>query len=330
MTGGNRRPLAIAAGLVAVAVAVLALAGTFTGDESEEAAPVADSRFGRADTGDADPAPPRPAVRSYDVGGQPSSISAGAGYVWAADAQLGTLSRINPRSKQPIRVELAGFPTGVSAGEGAAWVALADRGAIQRVTGTEGAGRPLEVAGLPFRIAAGEGSVWAMSEDSLERVDPVTQTVEEPVRPGGDLADIAAGEGAVWAVRADEEVLRLDPASGEESGGAAVPGAFAVATGESAVWALGADQGGAATLNRIGAGGSLEGDPVPVPGATAVAAGLGQVWVVTSQGLTGHDPENGVPVGSPIDVGRSPVALTVGAGSVWVAASEGAVYRVTP
>ena len=197
MADGLRRPLAIAAALVAVAVAIAALAGAFSGDDGEQAESGDESPFGQlaADTG---PVLPPPTVRRYDVGGHPSSISAGAGYVWAVDSQSGSLDRINSRSKRPIAVETAGFPTDVSAGEGAAWLALADGGAVQRVTGTEGAGEPDEVAGFPFRVAAGEGSVWAMSQTSVERVDPATGTASEPVELDRDLASIAAGEGAVW------------------------------------------------------------------------------------------------------------------------------------
>ena len=156
----------------------------------------------------------------------------------------GSLSAINPGSKRPIAVETAGFPTDVSAGEDAAWLALADRGAVQRVSGTEGAAEPVEVAGFPFRVAAGEGSVWAMSQTSSSGSTPTRGEAGAAVELGGDLASIAAGEGAVWVVRRGDEVVKLDPESGERSASAEVPGAFSVAVGESAAGRSARSSGG--------------------------------------------------------------------------------------
>ncbi len=312
-------------------MAILAVSGVFSGGESSSEV---ESGFGSISTPDPGPPPPQPRVQRYEVGGRPDSISAGAGYAWAADSLNGTLRRINPESKRPISVEVAGFPTDVSAAEDAAWLALADRGAIQRASGTEGAGEPVKVAGFPFQIAAGEGSVWAMSQTSIERIDPETQETGETVELDRDLASIAAGEGGLWVVRANDEVLKLDPGTGRSSESAQVPGAFNVTVGESAVWALGAgagnDSGG--TLTRIDPTGSVAGDPVPVVEAVDLAAGLGFVWILDAAGeLTRYDPETGRRRGDPISVGREPLSVSVGEGAAWVAATgEGAVYRVTP
>jgi len=319
---------AISAVIIAV---ILAVAGVFSGDESSSEV---ESGFGSITTPEPGPPPPQPRVRRYEVGGRPDSISAGAGYVWTSDSLDGTLRRINPESKRPISVEVAGFPTDVSAAEDAAWLALADRGAIQRASGTEGAGEPVKVAGFPFQIAAGEGSVWAMSQTSIERIDPETQETGETVELDQDLASIAAGEGGLWVVRANDEVLKLDPGTGRSSESAQVPGAFNVTVGESAVWALGAgigDESGG-TLTRIDPAGSVAGDSVPVVRAVDVAAGLGFVWVLDAAGkLTRYDPATGLRRGDPISVGDEPLSVSVGEGAAWVAATgEGAVYRVTP
>jgi hypothetical protein len=309
---GRGRLIAAAAAVVAAAVAVLVIAGVFSSDS------------------DPGPPPPPPSVRGYDVGGQPDSISAGAGYVWVADSLGGSLSRINPGSKRPIVVETAGFPTDVSAGEDAAWLALGDGGAVQRVSGTEGASRSIRTGRFPFRIAAGEGAVWAMSEAEVERINPDTGEVGDLILLNGDLSSIAAGEGAVWVVRGGYEVVKIDPGTLEIAGSAEVPGAFSVATGESAVWALGRGvNGDDPALTRLNPGGAVEGDPIPIEGAGDLAAGLGFVWTLEEKGLTRRDPDSGEPVGDPLPVGGT--AITVGEGSVWVASpDEGTVYRVTP
>ena len=173
-----------------------------------------------------------------------------------------------------------------------------------------------------------------MSQTSLERVDPSTQRAGNRVDLDGELSSVAAGEGGLWVVRSNSEVVKLDPASGERSDAIGVPGAFNVTTGESAVWALGASAGGGSggTLTRIDPEGGVAGEPVAVIDAVDVAAGLGYVWIVDTTGrLTRYDPEDGVPVGEPVAVGRQAQSLSVGEGSVWVAAAgSGAVFRITP
>ena len=243
MSRGSERALiaAVAIGALGLVIAVAALAGVFSSDDGDD--PQVDSGFGSIDAPEPDSGPPPPRVRRYEIAGRPDTISAGAGYVWVADSLDGTLQRINPDSKRPIAVDVAGFPTDVSAGEGGAWLALADRGAIQRVSGNEGPGPPVDVAGFPFQIAAGEGAVWAMSQNSVERVDPSAQEADDPIDLDGELSAIAAGEGGVWVVRSNSEVVKLDPGSGEHSEAVEVPGAFNVTIGESAVWALGASAG---------------------------------------------------------------------------------------
>lgn len=323
----------IAGGIAALAIvaAILAVAGVFSGDDDP---PAVDSDFGSIAVPEPGPPPPQPKVQRFEVSGRPDTISAGAGYVWATDSLDGTLQRINPGSKRPIAVDVAGFPTDVSAAEGAAWLALADRGAVQRVSGTEGAGNPIKVNDFPFQIAAGEGAVWAMSQTSVERIDPGTSSPGESVELDRDLAAIAAGEGGIWVVRGNNEVLKLDPSSGERSATIKVPGAFNVTVGESAVWALGAGggDGSGGTLTRIDPSGGAGGDPIPVVQAVDVAAGLGFVWIVDTAGkLTRFDPATGATVGKPVPVGREPLSVSVGEGSAWVAAAgDGVVYRVTP
>jgi streptogramin lyase len=269
-------------------------------------------------------------VKRIPVGGRPDSLSAGAGYVWVSDSFAGTLKRLNPRSGRPAGIPVAGFPTDVSAGEGAAWVALPDQGSVQRVAGG-GASQPVQAQGFPFQIAAGEGAVWAMSEKSVEKLDPTTgQPDGAPTPLKGPGAAITAGEGWAWVARANREVVRISPDDGELSDTAAsVPGAFNVTVGESAVWALGAS----GTLTRIDPdSGEASGTAVKVPQALDVAAGLAYVWVTSGDGTVNRfDPRSGTPVGKPIGVGRQPQAISVGEGAVWVAcAGDGAVYRITP
>jgi DNA-binding beta-propeller fold protein YncE len=327
--------VAAAAAAVVLAVTVLAIAGVFSGDDGDPGDNAEDG-FGAVTTTDAAPPAPQPSVRRYEVGGRPDTIGAGGGYVWVSDSFAGTLSRINPASKRPIPVEPAGFPTDVSAAEGgSAWLALADRGAVQRVSATEGPAEPVEVGGFPFQVAAGEGAVWAMSQDTVERIDPQAGAVQGSAIPlEGDGSSIAAGEGGVWVTRSNRDLVRIDSGNGSIAAAAEVPGAFNVAVGESAVWALGASKGSAAgTLTRLDpASGEVAGAAIPVSQALDVAAGLGFVWVVGANGTVSRfDPATGSPIGRQILVGRQPQSISVGEGSAWVAcAGAGAVFRITP
>ncbi len=327
-----------AGGAVVLVISVLAIAGVFSGDSGGDASPGADAGagFGAAKTTASAPTAARPAVRRYQLGGRPDTISAGGGYVWVSDSFAGVLNRINPASKKPIPVEPAGFPTDVSAaGKGSAWLALADAGAVQRVTATEGAAEPVKVGAFPFQVAAGEGALWAMSQDSVERVDLESGGVDDPpIALDGDGSSIAAGVGGVWVSRSNREVVRIDPEGGSISAVVKVPGAFNVAVGERSVWVLGAAKGSASgTLTRLDpAGDGVAGAPIPVSRALDVAAGLGLVWVVSADGMVKRfDPASGAPVGRPVRVGRQPQSISVGEGSAWVAcAGAGAVFRITP
>jgi streptogramin lyase len=280
-------------------------------------------------------APPEPEVERIAVEGRPDAIAAGAGYVFVTDSFAGSLQRINPRSLRVRNEPVAGFPIDVAAGEGAGWVAYPDTGTVQRVDARR-PGEVIEVSGFPFEVAAGEGAVWAMSQKTVERIDPGTGESEgSPTRLGGSGASIAAGEGWVWVARRNREVVRISPDDGELSTTVAeVPNAFSVTTGESAAWALGAPQPGApGTVTRIDPDtGSAAGDPVQVPDALDVAAGLGYLWVSSSDGnVRRFDPATGAQIGRPVEVGPQPQAIAIGEGALWVASARGrAVFRVTP
>ena len=255
--------------------------------------------------------------------------------MFVTDSFAGSLQRINPRSLRVRGEPVAGYPTDVAAGEGAGWVAYPDRGTVQRV----GPRRPseiIEVRGFPFEIATGEGGVWAMSQNTVERVDPSSNEADgSPTRLGGSGASVAAGEGWVWVARRNREVVRISPDDGELSQTvASVPNAFSVTVGESAAWALGAPRkSDAGTVTRLDPEtGQAAGEPVQVPQALDVAAGLGYLWVSSGDGTVRRfDPETGAQVGMPVPVGPQPQAIAIGEGALWVASAKGgAVYRVTP
>lgn len=319
----------IAAAAVLV-VAVLAIAGVFSDDDDGGGASSGEDFGITAPEAPGPPAPPRTDEIQF-TGLRPDSIAAGAGFVWATDSFSGKAVRINPRSESRFEFQARGFPTDVAAGEGAAWLALPDRGAVQRVPPRGGLAEPERTVGFPFQIAAGEGAVWAMSQKTVERIDPSSGGPDpdsSPTRLQGPGSDIAAGDGWVWVSRGNREVVRISPEDGElDDASATLPGAFGVTVGEGAVWALGApapqpgDPPPTASLIRIDPGSAEPvGSPVRIGQALSVAAGLGSVWIGTAEGTVRRiDPDSGSFVGQPIELGGYPQSIAAGEGAVWVA-----------
>lgn len=341
MSGPSNKPLiaAIVAGAAVLIVAILAIAGVFSGED--DSGPSQGDDFGITVPEPPKP-PPEPTAETIRVGqARPDSIAAGAGHVWATDSFSGKLIRVNPRGNAVREQQAAGFPTDVTAGEGAAWLALPDRGAVQRVAPSGAAAEPERVKDFPFQISAGEGAVWAMSQSSIERVDPADGTpTDPPTKLEGPGSDVAAGEGWVWVTRGNREVVRISPDDGELSDTAAeLPGAFNLTVGEGAVWALGApppapgSTPATASLIRVDPdSGETAGDPVRIPQALDVAAGLGYVWVSSADGTVRRvDPDTGSFVGDPLDIGRVAQSIAVGEGAVWVAdPAARAIVRIEP
>jgi DNA-binding beta-propeller fold protein YncE len=66
-----------------------------------------------------------PANHLARVGNRPSGIAFGAGRVWVANTEDGTVSWIDPQSNKVGTTHLGFHPTAVAADQGAVWVALA-------------------------------------------------------------------------------------------------------------------------------------------------------------------------------------------------------------
>ena len=112
-------------------------------------------------------------VADIPVGATPTQIVAGSGYVWVLNANNRTISRIDPRTRQPAGspFSVSATPTGLAAGAGALWVAAGDKNAVLRVNPTtelqDGAPIPvpgsintyLHVVGVSF----GAGQVYVIS-----------------------------------------------------------------------------------------------------------------------------------------------------------------------
>jgi len=322
---------------VAAVVAILALAGVFSGgdeDEATQAVRPVQTPAAEETVPERQPAEARPRLTTVRVGGRPAAVAAGQGGVWVADSfeRRATVLDSEAPDAEPTTFSLDGPATDVAVTEDGAYYALPEQQSVERRERADPAppGEIVEVDGFPFGVAAVGGSVWALSESSVEVIDPESGDVTDELDLDGFASSLAFGEGAVWVAEENREVARLDPASGEPDGEPVeVREAFGVTTGEGAAWVVSAS----GEVTRIDPE-SLEATvaPAPVRGALDVAAGLGSVWVTSSRRtVTRLDPRSMEPIGRPLTVGDEAASLAVGEDAVWVAnGGDGTLTRIEP
>ncbi len=139
------------------------------------------------------------------VGVDPRSVAVGEGYVWVANADDRTVSKVDPGSRDPVGrpIDAGSRPTDIAVGEGAVWVTDVQRGELLEIDPGDGTpiGEPIVVGARPRGLAVGAGSVWVASgeESSVWEIDPSSGELVEPIRlVGNEPADLAVGAGAVW------------------------------------------------------------------------------------------------------------------------------------
>lgn len=166
-------------------------------------------------------------------------LAVGGGAVWAIDAAVGAIWRIDPE-KRKFGEGLDA--TSLAAEIGFVWVAGQSTVAkIDAVTGQELASNHIGSSQFSETgsIALGSGAVWfaPSSGETIWKIDRESATTTETFPAGRGPSGVAVGEGAVWVANSrDGTVSRVDPRSGKtttiELGSA--PGGIIVAYG--AVW----------------------------------------------------------------------------------------------
>lgn len=161
-------------------------------------------------------------VDDVPIGGRPVAIAVGAGAVWVANADDGTIVRIDPRTKKIVKTIGLGVDVNELAfGFGSVWVAGGNSGTLTRIDPKENTAQaPLELGGndklVPqavFLVAIGAGHVWVTRGNELLRIDPETNEVRPWLhvpRPTG----LTVGNGSAWVTLENEHVLRVDANTG--------------------------------------------------------------------------------------------------------------------
>jgi streptogramin lyase len=143
-------------------------------------------------------------------------LAYGAHGLWVANAEAGTVRRVDPRSLDsgdPVRV--AGGPAGITVAGGFVWVANARSGRVSRVDPALGQVTAIQVGGHPGGIDAGTSAVWVANreDDTVSKIDLETGEVDgDPIAVGPEPGAVAVGGEAVWvANNGDGTVTRIEP-----------------------------------------------------------------------------------------------------------------------
>ena len=212
-------------------------------------------------------------------------LTVGYGSVWVT-ANDGMVYRIDPATNKVIATIVVGdHAFGIAVGGGSVWVtAPGEVGELIRLDAVtnEVVGDPIEVGPGPVPVVFDSGYAWVSntSPPSLVRVDPDTGGVET-VGSGGRLL---IADGSLWAAAGDE-VIRIDPESGQALAHIPLPRAGILAASDDAIWVLAwADDTASSpaalwmidpATNQIVGGAVAVDSPQPI----AIAITDGVVWV---------------------------------------------------
>ncbi len=311
-----RRRFALAAGTAVLVLAAVAAVVGSSGGQAPPAVIPGDAVGAISASGGA--------VRAVvPVGTSPSSLAGGDGSVWAANANAGTLSRIDPSTGAVVEtIPVGSTPSGIAVGVGGVWVADNLSQTVSRVDPTvDRVVQTTAVGNAPQGVAVGDGSVWVAnsSDGTLSRIDAVSGDVVDTIALGAGVTDVAAGAGAVWVSdQSGDRVFRVDAQSEQVTASINVgTGPTAIATGFGSVWVANSLDG---TVSRIDPQTDSVTATVAVgDGTGGIAVGAGGVWVSSEYAgtLSLINPATDV-VERTITVGNRPQGVALAHGLAWV------------
>jgi class 3 adenylate cyclase/streptogramin lyase len=304
----RRRQLAVAGAVVGAAVLALAAFLVLRGGETTLDRVAANSAgIIDPDSGDI--------VGEVRVGSSPQDIAFGEGSLWVANLISGTISEIDPDSREVDSFYAGDKPRAIAVGEGAVWVANGFENTLSIFDpGQDSRTDTIPLSG-PKDVAVGHGAVWVANETdrTVVRVDPETHQPEQFARGRA----VAIGKTLVW-VADGKRLTGFNPDTGARV--RRVTLRFEVsqlAVGEDGtVWATHQGDDAVSYVDPRGASGALD-NIANEP--TGIAVGEGAVWVANHLGRslvridgTSRKVDGRIPLGS------LPEGVAVAAGRVWV------------
>jgi YVTN family beta-propeller protein len=170
-----------------------------------------------------DPRTNRPTSRPVRTGDSPQSLAVGGGWLWVANHDAGTVTRIDQASGKVLAdIPVPSEPHRVAYGAGAAWVGNWHDNSVSRIDPATNrvVGSPIPIGSHHAgNLAVGAGDLWVTSDYRADgaaedvvivRIDPQANRAVETIAVGGHPIDVAAAGGAIWvSVANPDTVLRI-------------------------------------------------------------------------------------------------------------------------
>ena len=173
-------------------------------------------------------------------------IAAGAGAVWAADAGLGVVTKVDPTTGAVLGTIELKDACGLEADDADLWVASPGLNAVFRYDPSSlEQTASIDLGANAFWVATGPEGVWAAGEangGTTYRIDPESGTVvAEIATPNPFSSGLEVGFGAAWVPARDAKVIyRIDPATNSLAATITLPSSIGgIAIGSAAIWASG-------------------------------------------------------------------------------------------
>jgi DNA-binding SARP family transcriptional activator/streptogramin lyase len=266
------------------------------------------------------------------VGRSPVALASGAGGVWVANADDGTVDRLDPETGRVVAtIGIGADVSDVATGFDSVWVADGNDGTITQVDpaqdGIERTISPSGAAGiltLPiFFVATDDRYVWAIQGAKLLRIDPRTGLVTKNVAIGGAPTALATGGGFVWITTVDDRIVRVDAHTLTVSTGPrlAAP-AYSAVYSDGAFWIL-VPSPNSGTLERLDPQ-TLAASPfgLDLQAPTVVAVRGEALWIADFSGNVERIELATGRTRARLSVGHPVAAIVVGARRLWLAVSS--------
>ena len=314
------RALVLAAALAVLAGGVVFAVSRITAPDSLDG--IDENAVGEIDAADAT------LVGQYLVGREPRALVVGAGSVWVADAQDGTVSRLEPSRNRVVTIPVGSDPVALAFGDRALWVAERGDGTVAQISpASNKVIRRIESVNAPSVLAAGYGAVWIGSavDRTVTRVRADGSNVV--IHLGASPSAIAIGAGAVWITSEETGTLfRVEPRTGTVVRAIRVGNRpVAIAASKSGVWVANRQD---ATVWRIEPATNSVSDTIAVardPAAIALAAS--DVWLATANGQVSRIDSRARRISAQVELSNPATALAADGESVWLATQPAAEHH---
>jgi streptogramin lyase len=214
-------------------------------------------------------------------------------------------------------------------GDEGLWVVGADW--LARIDPTTGE----EMLRVPMggTLALGDGAAWLANESGLLRINAETGEVGEPIAPGfastcADQHDLAIAFASAWlACKLEGQVVRIDLATGEQTGIATAAGTNRFTVTEEAVWVTNYVAGSVSRIDpRTNGVSTIDG----AGSGVGITSGGGYVWASTPTGIAKIDPATASIVGE-VELGPGEYyELVWDDGVIWVSTRGSRILKVDP